>query len=371
MSPHQVQFKFAALMIEYRREIDGLRALAVVPVILFHAGFETFRGGFVGTDVFFVISGYLITSIILTQNAEGTFSLLNFYEQRARRILPALFFVMAVCIPFAWQIPSEMKDFSYSLIAVSVFASNILFYRETGYFDTAAELKPLLHTWSLAVEEQYYVLFPLFLLVMWRFAKRWTSVTLVVIVALSFCIAQWGAYNKPAATFFLLPARAWEIGIGVLVALYLSKYPKQKLQKSVQEIGGMIGLSLILYAVFAYSKSTPFSSAYALAPTLGAVLIILGTTPSTVVGRVLSTNMFVGIGLISYSVYLWSQPVFAFSRQLVLPELSISIYFSLVVFSFGLGFLSWRFIEKPFRSRTRFSGKYILLLASVMSIFFV
>jgi peptidoglycan/LPS O-acetylase OafA/YrhL len=280
---------------------------------------------------------------------------------------------MAVCIPFAWLclLPSEIKDFSQSLIAVTVFASNIFFYRETGYFDIPSELKPLLHTWSLAVEEQYYALFPVFLLVMWRFAKQWTTTTLVVIVVLSFALAQWGAYNKPAATFFLLPTRGWEIGIGALVAFFFSKYSEQKLHKSVKEIGGMMGLSLILYAVFAYSKSTPFPSAYALVPTLGTALVILCTTPSTFVGRILSTNTFVGIGLISYSAYLWHQPIFAFSRHVALFELSTSVYFSLVVFSFGLAFLSWRFVEKPFRSQARFGGKYILLLASVMAIFFV
>lgn len=160
---------------DYRREIDGLRALAVLPVMLFHAGFETFSGGFVGVDVFFVISGYLITTVVLSDIEQGKFSIVNFYERRARRILPALFLVMFFCIPFAWLwlLPSNMLDFSKSLIAVSIFASNILFWRESGYFDTASELKPLLHTWSLAVEEQYYVIFPLFLILFWRFGKRW------------------------------------------------------------------------------------------------------------------------------------------------------------------------------------------------------
>ena len=148
----------------YRPEIDGLRAIAVIPVILFHAGFETFSGGLIGVDVFFVISGYLITSIILSEMDEGKFNLINFYVRRMRRILPALFFIMALCIPFAWMwlIPSDLKDFSQSLIAVPTFSSNILFWREIGYFQTAAQFKPLLHTWSLAVEEQYYILFPLF-----------------------------------------------------------------------------------------------------------------------------------------------------------------------------------------------------------------
>lgn len=360
-------------MFGYRREIDGLRALAVVPVILFHAGFEAFSGGFVGVDVFFVISGYLITSIILTQKAAGTFSLLDFYERRARRILPALFLVMAVCIPFAWLwlMPSDMKDFSQSLVAVSVFASNILFWRESGYFDSAAELKPLLHTWSLAVEEQYYVLFPLFLLVMWHFAKRWTVATLAVIAALSFALAQWGAYNKPAATFFLLPTRGWEIAIGALIAFYFARYPKLQLQRPAQEIGSLIGLSLILYAVFAYSKETPFPSAYALAPTLGTALIILCTTSSTLVGRILTTKAFVGIGLISYSAYLWHQPMFAFARQIALTEPSAALYSSLVFLSLFMAALSWRFVEKPFRSPTEFDRKYILLSASAATIFFV
>lgn len=159
----------------YRREVDGLRALAVLPVIFFHAGFQTFSGGFVGVDIFFVISGYLITSIILTEKQADTFTFMNFYERRARRILPALFTVMFVCLPFAWfwLFPSDLKSFSQSLVAVSGFASNILFWKTSSYFATSAELKPLLHTWSLAVEEQYYLFFPIFLISIWRFGKYW------------------------------------------------------------------------------------------------------------------------------------------------------------------------------------------------------
>ncbi|MEP6889678.1 MAG: acyltransferase, partial [Nitrospirota bacterium] len=179
---------------KYRREIDGLRALAVLPVILFHAGFEAFRGGFVGVDVFFVISGYLITSIILKEKQEGTFTLLGFYERRARRILPALFLVMFACMPVAWWclLPADMKSFSQSVAAVSVFSSNIFFLHDIGYFNIEAELKPLLHTWSLAVEEQYYLLFPIFLLLTWRLGKQWTVAMLAVIAMLSLAVAQWG-----------------------------------------------------------------------------------------------------------------------------------------------------------------------------------
>jgi peptidoglycan/LPS O-acetylase OafA/YrhL len=221
---------------EYRREIDGLRALAVLPVILFHAGFTTFSGGFVGVDVFFVISGYLITTIILTELEQGTFSIVNFYERRARRILPALFVMMLACLPFAWfwLLPEDMKDFSQSLLAVSVFASNILFWRESGYFDSAAELKPLLHTWSLAVEEQYYMLFPLFLMATWRFGRRWILGSLIAVALASLALAQWGSLVKPAATFYLLPTRVWELLIGAFAAFYLS-HKKQVSGQSVSQ----------------------------------------------------------------------------------------------------------------------------------------
>jgi peptidoglycan/LPS O-acetylase OafA/YrhL len=195
------------LTMKYRSEIDGLRAIAVIPVILFHAGIEIFSGGFVGVDVFFVISGYLITAILIKDIDEGKFSLINFYERRARRILPALFCVVVCCIPFAWHLllPGDLKDFSESLVAVATFSSNILFWYESGYFESASELKPLLHTWSLAVEEQFYILFPLLLMAVWRFGKRAIIWMLVAVFVISLAMAQWGAYNAPSATFYMLP----------------------------------------------------------------------------------------------------------------------------------------------------------------------
>jgi peptidoglycan/LPS O-acetylase OafA/YrhL len=206
----------------YRKEIDGLRALAVIPVILFHAGFTTFSGGFVGVDVFFVISGFLITSIILKEIEAGTFSILNFYERRARRILPELFLVMLVCLPFAWLwlLPDDIRDFSKSVVKLTEFISNIYFYKQTGYFDTANELKPLLHTWSLAVEEQYYLFFPLLLLITWRFGKLFVFVTLTLILLSSLFYAQYIVYSEPSAAFYLLPSRFWELLVGALVAFY-------------------------------------------------------------------------------------------------------------------------------------------------------
>jgi peptidoglycan/LPS O-acetylase OafA/YrhL len=192
---------------QYRREVDGLRTLAVVPVILFHAGFNFFSGGFVGVDIFFVISGYLITTILVSEKEYGTFSLINFYERRARRILPALFVVMFFCLPCAWLwlLPQDMERFARSLVAVSTYTSNILFWFESGYFDTSAEFKPLLHTWSLAVEEQYYLFFPIFLTLIWKLGRKNIFVILVFISILSLGVAQWGASAKPASTFYFLP----------------------------------------------------------------------------------------------------------------------------------------------------------------------
>jgi peptidoglycan/LPS O-acetylase OafA/YrhL len=358
---------------KYRREIDGLRALAVVPVILFHAGFETFSGGFVGVDVFFVISGYLITTIILTELEQDKFSIVNFYERRARRILPALFLVMLVCIPFAWfwLLPSAMKDFSQSLVAVSVFASNILFWRESGYFAPAAELKPLLHTWSLAVEEQYYLIFPLFLMLTWRLGKRWILVLLVAVFIASFATAQWASIAKPAAAFYLLPTRGWELLIGAFAAFYLSKSNRTEFARSVGEICGWLGLVLILYAVFAYSKTTPFPGVYALAPTVGTVLIILFATQQTTIGQFVGNKAFVGVGLISYSAYLWHQPLFAFARERSLTEPSQLVFGILSLAALVLAYFTWRFVEAPFRKKGTFNRFKIFLYASIASIFFI
>jgi peptidoglycan/LPS O-acetylase OafA/YrhL len=357
---------------DYRREIDGLRAIAVVPVILFHAGFETFRGGFVGVDIFFVISGYLITTIIFTELQQEKFSIISFYERRARRILPALFLVMLVSIPFAWfWLPaSDMKDFSKSLAAVSIFSSNFLFWRDSGYFDTATELKPLLHTWSLAVEEQYYVLFPLFLILFSKLAKRWIFIVLGLVFCASFAISEWSAHAKPAAAFYLLTSRSWELLVGAFAAFYLLQNDRKECNKYLNELGGWLGFGLIFHAVFSYSKATPFPGFYALVPTMGTVLVILFATRQTIVGKFLGNNAFVSLGLISYSAYLWHQPIFAFARHAHAVD-SHSAMFSLSLFSIAIGYISWRYFETPFRSINRFNQNLIFKLAFLGSIFFI
>ena len=358
---------------KYRAEIDGLRALAVLPVILFHAGFETFSGGFVGVDVFFVISGYLITTIILIDLDHGQFSLLNFYERRIRRIIPALFLVMLVCILFAWfwLLPVDMKDFSQSLVAVSVFASNILFWQESGYFDTAADLKPLLHTWSLGVEEQFYVLYPLLLMYLWWLGRRWLAAVLLGLFFVSLTAAQWASNAMPTAGFYLLPTRGWELLLGAFVAFYLSRADRSGFSVRLSEFAGCLGVILILYSIFVFSEGTPFPGLYALVPTVGTLLVILFASQRTVVGQFLGSRVFVGIGLISYSAYLWHQPLFAFARHRSLTEPDLFLYALLSVAALVLAYLSWRFVELPIRNKAYLTRKQIFLWATLGSGFFV
>jgi len=359
---------------QYRREIDGLRALAVLPVIFFHAGFQVFSGGFVGVDVFFVISGYLITSIILAEKQAGKFSLINFYERRARRILPALFVVMFTSLLLAWLflLPGDMKIFSQSLVAISAYVSNIFFWRATGYFAPNAEINPLLHTWSLAVEEQYYLLFPIFLSMIGKLRKQWILGLLALVAIISFEIAQWGSLNQPTPNYYLLPSRAWELLIGSLIGFYL--FTKDSNKNKTEKIGqllSLIGLLLIIYAVCAFDKRTPFPGSYALIPTIGTALIILFATPQTIVGNLLGRKFLVGIGLISYSTYLWHQPLFAFARYNSIEEPSKVILGGLAGVSLVLGYFSWKYVETPFRNRERIKRNQIFLFSALFSFLFV
>jgi peptidoglycan/LPS O-acetylase OafA/YrhL len=356
---------------KYRAEIDGLRALAVLPVILFHASFEWFSGGFVGVDVFFVISGYLITTIIISEMAEGKFSIVNFYERRARRILPALFFVMAACLPFAWLwlTPNDLKDFGQSLVAVSTFSSNILFWLQSGYFDTAAEFKPLLHTWSLAVEEQYYILFPIFLMLTWRLGIKWVLILLLVVFFISLGVAQWSAYNKPSASFYLLPTRGWELLVGVFAAIYL-KYNTHLKSHTLNQALSLLGFGMIIYSIVVFDKTTPFPSLYALIPTIGTGLLILCTVPETLIHKLLSLKFIVGIGLISYSAYLWHQPLLAFARHRLLGDISDFILIVLCGASLVMAWFSWKFVEAPFRNKQTLPRKKIFLLSIVCIVIF-
>jgi peptidoglycan/LPS O-acetylase OafA/YrhL len=344
---------------QYRREIDGLRAVAVVPVILFHADIPGFSGGFIGVDVFFVISGYLITTLIASQHQCGQFTLAGFYERRARRILPALFLVMIACVPFAGlvMLPADLRDFSASVLAVCGFLSNILFWRESDYFGSGTNLKPLVHTWSLAVEEQFYLLYPLLLLVVLRLARRYRIGLLAGVAAASLAAAQWGSRYHPQAAFYLLPTRGWELLLGALAALYATdRRPARSAGMQAKiggEAGGILGVLLIVSAVVVFDESTPFPGTFALVPTLGATLIILYAAPDTLVGRVLGSRLLVGIGLVSYSAYLWHQPLFAFARLYCADEPGRATFLALTLASILLAWASWRLVEEPFRDPTR------------------
>lgn len=336
----------------YRREVDGLRALAVMPVILFHAGFEKISGGFVGVDVFFVISGFLITTIIISDMDSGKFSLVYFYERRVRRIIPAYAFVIISCLvlSFMWLSPDDMKQFSESLSFVTFFASNILFWTESGYFDTTAELKPLLHTWSLSLEEQFYLLFPLFLMVAWGFRRRALIGVLVFISLASFFFAQWLTQRSPVAAFFLLPTRLWELLVGSIVALYLlNSLPKESTCIKCEFLGAL-GFILVIYSILHFNHNTPYPSFYTILPIAGAALILIFGTSQTLVGKLLGSKIFVGIGLISYSAYLWHYPLFAFARHCSIQQPDIIILATLSLLSLILAYFTWRFVEKPFRT---------------------
>ncbi|RLK03558.1 acyltransferase family protein [Ruegeria conchae] len=360
---------------KYRPEIDGLRALAVIPVILFHAGFPYFTGGYVGVDVFFVISGYLITTILVSDLEQGRYSILKFYERRVRRIIPALFCVVVVSFVAGWFIllPADLKSFSLSVFAVTTFWSNFFFWMESGYFDTATELKPLLHTWSLAVEEQFYIFFPIALALLWRFGLKIVFVVLSLIFAVSFAFVTWdlGALSKPEAAFYLLPTRAWELMAGALAALYMGRPNPWRPSSALSGVLSVLGIALILYAIHFYDKHTPFPSPYALAPVLGTVLIILFERRGTWSFPILANPVCIGVGLISYSAYLWHQPVLAYARYLSWHEPPLWLMAVLCGLTLLLAFLSYKFVETPFRKGPIFPGMTIMLPAGTAGVMLI
>jgi peptidoglycan/LPS O-acetylase OafA/YrhL len=357
---------------KYRQEIDGLRAIAVVSVMLFHANFQFFSGGFVGVDVFFVISGYLITSIILAEIEQGKFSLTNFYERRARRILPALSVVLLFCIILAWVLlsESELKTFSKSLITVPLFSSNFFFWRDGDYFETIAELKPLLHTWSLAVEEQFYIIFPIFIVLAKSKGRRKVTYLLLAVACVSFLLAQFGVYYAPVSAFFLLPTRAWELLAGAILASHSVNQAKTEVRFVIRQGLSLLGLAMIVISVVWFDKNLPFPGYYATLPVVGTLLVIGYADRQTLVAKILSTKLLVGIGIVSYSAYLWHQPVFAFANYHT-PHLSLAVKLELLTVVFVLAILTWKLVESPFRNRKNFSKRFIFLSSATSSILLV
>lgn len=338
----------------YRADVDGLRAVAVLSVVFCHAGFS-FTGGYVGVDVFFVISGYLITGIILRERDQETFSFLGFWERRVRRILPPLVVVTTATLVAGWflLIPREYLSLGKSVVGLAALSSNVWFSRESGYFAPDAGEKPLLHTWSLAVEEQFYLLFPLLLILVSGSRRPGRAfVPIALIAAASLAASTVGVVERPSATFYLLPARAWELLAGSLLAI---RSPGPLMATSMRrEAASALGLFLILGPCFFYGEETPFPGPAALPPVLGAALLILaggstGRLPWA--SRLLTSRPMVAIGTISYSLYLWHWPLFAYSRAVFDAPPTPIIRSLFIVASLTLAYASWRFVEVPCRER--------------------
>lgn len=360
----------------HRNDIDGLRAIAVLAILGNHIGLRGLGGGYVGVDIFFVISGYLITGIIARELSHSTFSIAEFYRRRISRIFPALFAMLAIVSIFAWLslLPGELQRYANSVWSTALFGSNIYFYSETGYFDAASHVKPLLHTWSLGVEEQFYIIWPLLLLLIKSASKRQQMIAIFGFIIASLLFSQFLLDNHPAAAFYLLPPRAFELGLGGLLALASPFH----LRKWVAEILAFLGLAMLGYAVWRFFQPMAFPGFAALIPTIGTVLLI-AAAPNTIIGRLLSLRPVVFIGQISYSLYLWHWPVIVFSEIWLFLSATMSVKIAQVLLSLVLATLSWRYIEIPFRTAGRINpitrvfaiGSVAIVAACILSATFL
>jgi peptidoglycan/LPS O-acetylase OafA/YrhL len=335
--------------------------------MLGHAQIPYFQGGFVGVDIFFVISGFLITAIIREDLAAGRFSLVEFYERRARRILPALYLVMICCLPAAWVLMSAnaLENFGQSLVATTLFANNVLLNLTSGYWDLESSFKPLLHTWSLGVEEQYYTVIPLLLLVAHKWFRQRVGWMLLLVGIVSFTCAAWATDHTPSFAFYELPSRGWELTVGGLVGLNV-----RRSEAPNSDLWSATGLLLIVVTIVALPEGSPAPIWAAVPPVAGTALILRYCRQGRC-QRLLASAPFVGIGLISYSAYLWHQPLFAFARIASLSEPSRGVFTALIATSLCLAYLSWRFVEQPFRDRRRLSGAALVVILVPIAFFLI
>jgi len=362
----------------YRPDIDGLRALSVIIVVLFHAGLGM-TGGFVGVDVFFVISGYLITSLILKQQAASRFDLVEFFARRVRRIIPAVCVMTLATLVLGslWLSPDAWVDLAGSAVAQTVMLANVWYWRTINYFSTEAELKPFLHMWSLAVEEQFYLVYPFLLVFLGRCSRRTLFFVLSALAVVSLVLAEYFLPTRASAVYYLLPFRAWELLLGGIVSLL----PRRRLTPS-SEAEVVVGLAMILIPAFLYNTQTRFPGLGALPPCLGAALVIHGgQAGTTMVGRFLSSRPMVGIGLLSYSIYLWHWPLLALARNLMGIRLAVPVSTGVVMLGLAVAAASWRLVEEPIRRGSLFESSrrsaklfavtngLVLLLAGVLVAF--
>lgn len=359
---------------KYRTEIDGLRALAVLPVILFHAGFESFSGGFVGVDVFFVISGYLITTIIISEMGEGKFSLVNFYERRARRILPPLYLMIIIVIPIVLYVypPHAVKDFFQSIVAVVIFLSNYFFYIELDYFNDISDISPLIHTWSLSIEEQFYFIFPALLFLIARLKNNLKIFIFFTFTFLGFFYSILLANIDSSFAYFHFFSRFWQILFGSLIALLL--FNNELLIKSNKLNGllSLLGFCIIIAALILINKEDPYPNFLSIMPVLGTGLLIISLNKENKYGiyKLFTYRPLVYIGLLSYSLYLWHQPLFAIYREFTLLQINAVSFSALFLLSFLMSYLSYNYIESIFRDKTRLSRfqVFIILLITAFSL---
>ncbi len=355
----------AHVALSYQAEVDGLRAVAVVPVVLFHAGFVGFSAGYLGVDVFFVISGYLITSLVLRDIAAGRFSVLAFYERRARRILPALFFVALCSIPLALLLmfPWQVADFGESLTATMGFYANQYFLSTLDYFREGSDHAPFLHMWSLAVEEQYYLLVPPVLWLAWMAGARRAmllglalAASLLSLVGAALIVTRW-----QQTAFYIFPTRAFELGVGSLLALALLDRPRP--EGPMNGPLALLGLGMVVAPMLFLPSWAVLPSWPTLVPCVGAALVIAFASPGTAAHRLLASPVLVAVGLVSFSLYLWHQPLFAFAR-VSRAHPSPALMAGLALLAVALAALTWRFVERPTR-RAPISRRRVLLLSLV------
>jgi peptidoglycan/LPS O-acetylase OafA/YrhL len=371
--------------LKYRADIDGLRAVAVLSVLAFHIRLNGIQGGFVGVDVFFVISGYLISSIVFNEIAQSRYSVIRFYERRIRRIFPALFAMLAVFSVFAviFLLPAELVAYSKSMFAATASVSNFYFWRHSGYFDAPTSY-PLLHTWSLAVEEQFYILFPLFLVMARKFFPTRLRLSVIVLFFVSLLASAVVVSQNRETAFYMPYTRAWELLLGTILSLEMFPRLRRAWQRNLATFAG---ISLIAFSALFYTERTLFPGLSALAPCVGSALIIgAGESGSSLIGKILSWRPIVFIGLISYSLYLWHWPVVVLQQMGVfvgasaitshrlaalLPEHRLDMLVE-VVLSLALGILSWYFVERPFRNGPlRLSGRPLFALAGTVMIILI
>ncbi|KQX19487.1 MULTISPECIES: acyltransferase family protein [unclassified Sphingomonas] len=353
----------------YRPEIDGLRAIAVGLVILFHAqfriaGVDPFPGGFIGVDIFLVISGYLIGLILLREMDAGRFSLLRFYERRARRILPALYVVLASTLPMAWwlMLPSELKTYGASLTSSVASVANIFFW-QAGSYDAGDNLTtPLIHMWSLGVEEQFYLLFPALLLVVGRYARSWMMPILAGLTVVSLAVAETMTAYAPDASFYLLPSRIWELAVGAMLALHELDGGRERVPFRCRS-APLVGLAAILACVPFMSTHHHHPGLLTLIPVAGTALIIRYAGHGDIASRWLASMPMVSIGLISYSLYLWHQPILAFGRLLRVDDAPTSVKLGWILLAILAAIATYHLVERPTRDRRRVGSRSIWIIA--------